>query len=144
MGESPKLEVHVAGFCFHEGKVLLAKRSPHRKRFPNKWECGGGKVEHGENFPTAVERELLEELGIIVEVLGPANFYDIRAEDLEQELIPGVHAACKFIKYANGQEPKISDEHTEYAWAGMDELDNYDMIEGLPEAIRIAYSLYFR
>ena len=46
------------------GHVLLQHRDEHAPRAANQWGMVGGHVEHGEDFDTAVRRELLEETGI--------------------------------------------------------------------------------
>ncbi len=46
------------------GHVLLQHRDEHAPRAPDRWGMVGGHVEPGEDFDTAVHRELLEETGI--------------------------------------------------------------------------------
>jgi 8-oxo-dGTP diphosphatase len=50
-----------------DGRVLITQRRP-QAFMPLKWEFPGGKVEQGETDEQALARELLEELGIQVEV----------------------------------------------------------------------------
>lgn len=59
----------VAAVIQREGRYLIAQRNPHAV-FPLFWEFPGGKVEPGEDDETALRREMLEELGVEVEV-GP-------------------------------------------------------------------------
>lgn len=47
-----------------DGRVLLTKRSPEKKSFPNQWEHTGGAVLAGETSLQAIQRELAEETGI--------------------------------------------------------------------------------
>ena len=63
-----------------DGKVLLTKRSPEKKSFPNQWENTGGGVLAGETSRQAIQRELFEETGI-------------RAEQEEFLLIDTFHSA---------------------------------------------------
>ena len=61
--------MHVAcAIIENNGQVLMAQRPP-GKSLALKWEFPGGKLEDGESAAVALEREILEELGIEVEVL---------------------------------------------------------------------------
>jgi 8-oxo-dGTP diphosphatase len=50
-----------------EGRILLARRAP-GQHLKGHWELPVGKVEPGESLEAALERELLEELGLVVTV----------------------------------------------------------------------------
>ncbi len=64
--------VHVAAAVIVDdaGRVLLARRAPHRHQ-GGLWEFPGGKVESHETARVALARELYEEVGIIVESARP-------------------------------------------------------------------------
>ena len=47
------------------GHVLLQHRDEHAPRAADQWGMVGGHVEEGEDFDTAVHREILEETGIV-------------------------------------------------------------------------------
>ena len=51
----------------HRGHLLLQHRDEHAPRVANLWGMVGGHVEPGEDFDTAVHRELLEETGVATE-----------------------------------------------------------------------------
>ena len=44
--------------------VLLARRSPTRRAYADRWSFPGGHVETGENLEQALRRELREEIGV--------------------------------------------------------------------------------
>ncbi len=67
---TPKHIVAVAGLVRDaEGQVLMI-RSPRRD-----WEFPGGQVEEGEDLVTALQREILEETGMVVTVGKLAGVY---------------------------------------------------------------------
>jgi 8-oxo-dGTP diphosphatase len=53
----------VAAVMVRGSRVLICQRTE-KQAFALQWEFPGGKVEAGEDFPTALARELREELGI--------------------------------------------------------------------------------
>ncbi|AEH45721.1 NUDIX hydrolase [Thermodesulfatator indicus DSM 15286] len=57
----------VAALLLKDGKVLLTQRPPGKIR-AGFWEFPGGKLEKGETLEKALEREILEELGLKVAV----------------------------------------------------------------------------
>ena len=47
-----------------KGEVLLQKRTPNKKRNPNKWAKTGGQVDRRETVEEGIIREVKEEIGI--------------------------------------------------------------------------------
>ena len=74
IGDAPRAKVHgdnlrhraVHMFIFNrQGELFLQKRSPWKDRHPRVWDSSAaGHVDAGEEYDTAAERELREELGI--------------------------------------------------------------------------------
>jgi 8-oxo-dGTP diphosphatase len=58
-----------AAIIDEEGRCLVARRAAH-KSAPLQWELPGGQVEAGESPQAALQREIMEELGLTIEV-GP-------------------------------------------------------------------------
>jgi 8-oxo-dGTP diphosphatase len=61
--KKPRLRVVAAALFDEAGRVLIAQR-PEGKHMAGWWEFPGGKVSDGESDRDALERELLEELGV--------------------------------------------------------------------------------
>jgi 8-oxo-dGTP pyrophosphatase MutT (NUDIX family) len=143
-----QIEVHVAGICFRETEnnleVLIVKRNDDRELYPEKWECGGGQVNSGENFEEAIKRQMKEELGVIVEKVLPFSVYEIKTLSLEQKKIPGIKFVCFWKSYADGSnEPKIDPaEHSKFLWVSINDLGNVDFIDGIADDIRQAWEYY--
>ncbi len=48
-------------------EILITKRSDRKKVLPGKWECNGGAIDAGETPIEGLEREISEELGIVLD-----------------------------------------------------------------------------
>jgi len=70
MSHLPVIEVAVAIITRSDGSFLLVRR-PEGKPYAGYWEFPGGKVEPGESSLHALNRELMEELGIHIELAYP-------------------------------------------------------------------------
>ena len=138
-----KIEVHVAGFCLSESSdgtlnLLIGKRTPVRRIFPNKWECGGGQVHTGESLREAIWSHMKEEFDIEVNVIRPVLTYEIHTPD---GLIPGVRFLCT-PRDMTQEAVANPDEFTECRWIGEREIDEYDFIPGLAEQAKEAIAVY--
>lgn len=132
-----EIEVHVATLCFEtlDGvqRVLIGKRAPNRKIYPDLWECGGGQVRKGQTFQDAVRAQMHDEFGLDVDVLFSLNDYKIETEG---KVIPGIRFVCR---PKSSQRAKIcSSEHVEFKWVTVEEMRTYDLIPGLLQDVRMA------
>lgn len=144
------IEVHVSGVCFLGDSVLVAKRAPNRKIYPNLWECGGGQVRRGESFEEAVLRQLKEELGVKAKVISPFKTYEILPKDAgdpnqnepseTNAKIPGIRFICEIEGFFEGNSPKLSKEHAEGKIMPIKQLGELNLIPGLKEDIYMAHS----
>ena len=65
-----------AGIIFQNNKILVTRRGPGEKH-AGCWEFPGGKLEASETFQQCIEREILEEIGLVVkanEILATSTF----------------------------------------------------------------------
>lgn len=72
------MKIRLAGCIIKnsEGKILLVHRNTPKR---NQWEIPGGKIDEGENPEQTARREILEELGIDVQIinkLGEKEFFE--------------------------------------------------------------------
>ena len=68
------------------GEVLLCHRSPDRRWYPDVWDLHGGHVEHGESPLSALHREVLEEVGVAIEIEVLADDPDLRFREGDLDL----------------------------------------------------------
>ncbi len=66
-GLTDPLAIQVVAGLIYQGDRLLVCQRRENGSFPLKWEFPGGKVERGEGYLAALQRELNEELGIEIQ-----------------------------------------------------------------------------
>lgn len=108
----------VGAAIVRDGRVLAARRT-----FPaeaaGRWEFPGGKVEPGETPEAALVREIAEELGCAIEVVGW----------LPGEVAIGDRHVLTVARarLVDGDPDPV--EHDEIRWLAADELDSVDWLE---------------
>lgn len=96
------------------GNYLILQRSVEKDFASGDWECITGRVDQGESFSQALQREVYEELGITVQIdfiVGTIHFH--RGEASAENELVGVQYCCSL------EDPEaiaISDEHSRYRW----------------------------
>jgi ADP-ribose pyrophosphatase YjhB (NUDIX family) len=129
-------QLAVSGAIFRDGKVLLVRRS----RSPGKgfYSFPGGRVEFGESLHTALRREVDEETGLRIEILGLAGW---------REVLPGAgsggghYLIMSFAARWSAREPVLNDEHDDFLWRTPDALGDLKVTGGLQEVIDAARKL---
>lgn len=111
----------VAAVIRHGGRVLTCRRAEGRAA-GGKWEFPGGKVSAGESQQAALEREILEELGVAIWVGGLLDRSVTPVGEVEIDL------SCYFAAPV-GDLPTSSSDHDEIRWLGRSELMAFDWAE---------------
>jgi 8-oxo-dGTP diphosphatase len=105
--------VVTAAFIKENGRILMAKRLP-KGTEGGKWEFPGGKIEPREDPRSCMRRELLEELGIQVEV---GSILEVVSTVQEPRHILIIYFECRII----GGEIKAI-ECQEFRWVSPEEI----------------------
>lgn len=105
-----------------QDRCLLIRRSGVCRNFVGKWEWPGGKVDPGEDFANAVLREAEEETGLRIEIMGLAG-----ATQFEMPMV-NVVLLCMEARIGGG-EIKLSEEHDDFAWAPLGDLQNWPLTD---------------
>ncbi len=99
-------------------EFLLLLRS-RKKIYANQWRMVGGKVKEGEDYWMGALRELREELGVSPDqfwVIPSVNtFYEAKSDQ--------IHHIPAFAAELSDQQIELDDEHTEFRWVSVDEID---------------------
>jgi len=127
---SARFIVAVAFIIERDGAILMLRRSPAKDFAPGRWETGSGRVEAGEHPEEAVHREVREETGLQVEIMGPVATFHFYRGDVRDELI-GITFWCRY----RGGELVASDEHDQAIWVSPEEAKSLVESPGEVEAI---------
>lgn len=128
-------------------RYLITKRAMHKKHFPGKWTVPGGglSVDDYINLPrTAVGdnqwyysltnglvREVKEEVGL--EVGKPEYLLDLTF--IKGDGVP-VLVLSYYAEYKGG-DVILDEDATEFKWISADEVDQYELIEGIGHEIKM-------
>ena len=128
-------QLAVSASIFRDGKVLLVRRA----RSPGKglYSLPGGRVEFAESLHTALHREVDEETGLKIEILGLAGW----REALPATTGGGHYVIISFAARWIGNEPALNDEHDDFRWLVADQLGDLQVTNGLQEVIQAARGL---
>lgn len=94
--------VSVAGLVLNDRNEVLLVKSPLRG-----WEFPGGMVESRESLQSALKREVLEESGATIEIIGFSGV----CKNIEKDIV-NIDFTCRYI----GGKLTTSDESLEVRW----------------------------
>ena len=110
------------GICEYNGKILLLKIRSRSAHDAGRWEIPGGKVKKCEYFDQALKREYLEETGLEVDVV---SLYNVVRKDFTacktSEDVKSIQLIMKVT--CESDEVTISEEHDDYGWFTLDEIE---------------------
>jgi 8-oxo-dGTP pyrophosphatase MutT (NUDIX family) len=120
-----RFPVSVKGVIIRQGRVILLKNER------NEWELPGGKLELDETPASCVAREVTEELHLHVEA---ARLLD----SWIYTIAPGVHVLILAYGCTEAREcaAVLSDEHRQFEWFSVEDVDSLDMPGGYQASIR--------
>ena len=128
-------QLAVSGAIFRDGKILLVRRT----RSPGKgfYSFPGGRVEFGESLHTALHREVDEETGLRMEILGLAGWREV----LPGNTGGGHYLIMSFAARWTAREPVLNDEHDDFKWLAPEAIGDLQVTGGLLEVIEAARKL---
>ncbi len=109
-----------AAIIIKNNKILIARKKDNQY-FRDKWEFPGGKIEKGETPEECLQREVKEEFDITVRI---DSFF---MESKFQYPHMKIHLLT-YLAYIQSGTLKAN-EHEEYQWVSIGELDDFDFLE---------------
>ena len=128
-------QLAVSAVIFRDGKVLLVRRA----RSPGKgfYSLPGGRVEHGESLHVALTREVDEETGLKIDIVGLAGWREV----LPGNSGGGHYLIMSFAARWVSREPVLNDEHDDFKWLTPGDFGDLRLTGGLPEVVEAARQL---
>ncbi|OGG39831.1 hypothetical protein A2118_00210 [Candidatus Kaiserbacteria bacterium GWA2_50_9] len=140
-------EVVVTAIVVKDGKYLITRRSPLKKRFGGMWTVPGGKLETSDyvNLPKdtkdywynvleqVLRREVKEETGLTIKNIE----YVTSLATIHADGAPSLVISC-MADWESGEVVLQENETDQYVWVSLEEAKNHDLIGGIYEELEMA------
>ena len=114
----------IACIAYNNGKIFIAKRQ-NKGDMGGRWEFPGGKIEDGEDYNTAIVREMQEEFGVTVSVGS-----HICSGHFEHSGKPCTLEVFEVSFPHDGMKAHfILTEHDDYRWAELNEIPSLNFVD---------------
>jgi len=128
-------QLAVSGAIFRDDRILLLRRA--RSPARGFYSLPGGRVEFGESLQAALHREVDEETGLKIEIVGLAGW---------REVLPGAsggghYLIMSFAARWLGGEPVLNDEHDDFKWLAPGPFGELRVTGGLEQVVAAARRL---
>jgi len=133
--EAPR--VGVGAVVLDGERVLLARRG--RAPGAGKWSIPGGLVDLGERLEEATVREVEEESGLRVRLLGLCGVIDRVVR--EQDAVRYHYVIIDYIAECVGGLLEAGSDAAEVRWVAVGDLGQYDTTEGLTDMVQRALAI---
>ena len=130
--------VGVGAVVLHEDRVLLVRRGG--RPSPGKWSLPGGLVELGETTAEAVCREIAEECGCDIRLVGICGVLDRVVRDAEGR-VRYHYVLVDYLAYPASDTITAGSDAADACWYPIDRVEELDVTEGLLDMIRRAQKL---
>lgn len=134
----PAVVLVTRSFIVRKRRVLMLQRSSRDRRNPSRWEAPGGKLDGGQDLQDCLEREVIEEAGLLVRPIDNITYFDSRIIGDGNPYNGMTYVVLFGISHIIGGEIRLSNEHDAYRWC------SYERMIGLaltPETRKAAMSL---
>ncbi len=137
-------EVAITAIIIKDGKYLITRRSPDKKRFPGKWTVPGGKMETNDYLvlpkdtqfywynvlERTLRREVKEEVGIDIDHIE----YVTSLATVHDDGSPSLVISCA-ADYVSGEVKLQPGESDDFAWVSLEEAKGHDLLDGIWEEL---------
>lgn len=130
--------VGVGAVVLHKSRVLLVRRGGQPSM--GRWTIPGGLVELGETTAEAVCRELQEECGTEIHVIGLAGVFDRVVKDAEGR-IRYHYVLVDYVATVATDAVTAGSDAADACWVEIDRLADFDVTDGVIDMVRRAMAV---
>ncbi|WOI54733.1 NUDIX hydrolase [Parvularcula sp. LCG005] len=95
MDQGQRVIAAVGAVIFKDDKVLLVRRG--RPPFQGHWSIPGGKLDFGEALAEGLAREVREETGVVIDIVGLIDVYEALPQRPDDRHFVMIDYACRWI-----------------------------------------------
>lgn len=118
MASSETILVGVGAVVFRKDEVLVIKRG--KPPFEGRWSIPGGKLHHGERVTDGVRREVREETGLEIKLLGLLGVFDALPGDPDGDFVSHMVIIDYAAEWVSG-DPVAGDDAAEAEFVSIEE-----------------------
>lgn len=122
----------VTGIVKNKNKVLIFKKSPKDRNYPNKWSFCSGYVKEFEPAEATVLREIKEETGLNARIINKGKLFQTIDKKKKKNWI-----VMPFLCKVNSRNVKLDHENVEFRWVNYKDIDKYPMVPGLEKDLKV-------
>jgi len=130
-------QLAVSAVIFRDGQFLVVRRA----NVPGRglYSVPGGRVEHGETLHQAVAREVREETGLVIDIVGFAGWREVLPDPVAGRT--GHYLVISFAAHWRAGEVTLNEELDDFRWITPDGLGELPTTQGLAEIVDAARRL---
>jgi len=121
----------VTGIVMFNDKILILKKHPDDRNYPNYWSFVSGFVKEFEAGEDTMMREMKEETGLDGEIVKTGEVIEAFDEKNNKTWV-----VKPFLLKVNSDKVKLCHENTDFKWVTLEELMTVKFVPGLKQDLK--------
>ena len=122
----------VTSVVMNKDKILILKKSPKDRNYPNKWSFCSGYAKEFESAEETALREIREETGLQGKVLRKGKIFEIKDVKNRKTWV-----VMPFLCEAKSKNVKLDHENVDFRWINNKDIKNYPTVPGLEKDLKV-------
>ncbi|MDD4135771.1 MAG: NUDIX hydrolase [Candidatus Shapirobacteria bacterium] len=135
-------KIVVGGVIIKDSQILIVQRNKNEDTYPGLWELPSGKKEDLETTENSLIREVKEETGLNIKPIIPFDVFNYQIDKLDEiKDSTQINYLVQLVDEQNEPQVIISEEHQDYKWVKIDEVDLFNLSDSTKKVIQKAFKL---